>query len=84
MQKSLCRKLFGAVAVSMFIVAASALGQTPSAATKIRAACLKDYRTYCDASARNSVQPACLRQYWTNLSHSCQQALHASESPADE
>ncbi len=75
---------FGAVALAAFVAAMPASGQTPSAATKIRSACLKDYRTYCDASARDSVQPACLRQYWSNLSRSCQQALRAREGSADE
>jgi hypothetical protein len=74
----------GAVALATFIATTPALGQTQSAATKLRAACLKDYRTYCDTSARDAVQPGCLRQYWSNLSHGCQQALRTRESATDE
>ncbi len=83
MQQIVGPRWLGAAFVT-FIVATPAFGQTTSAATKLRSACLKDYRTYCDASARDSIQPACLRQYWSNLSRGCQQALRARESATDD
>ena len=78
------RIAFGAVALPMLIAATPVFGQTPSAATRLRSACLKDYQTYCDASARNSIHSAYLRQYWTNLSRVCQQALRERQNSADE
>jgi hypothetical protein len=47
MQQIVRSRRFGAAALTMLIAATPVLGQTPSAATKIRSACLKDYRTYC-------------------------------------
>ena len=74
----------GTVALATLLAAPPVFGQTPSAATRLRSACLKDYQTYCDASARNSIHSACLRQYWTNLSRGCQQALREKQNSTDE